>query len=188
MSDQRPDAHRPPYAAAAELLASDHSPIDLAEAHGLLTGLLSGRPDATVAVWSNTVLDGRPPRASAALLDALHELTRQQLASEEFAFALFLPGSEAPLSERTEAASSWCLGYLSGLGLADIDQEQIRGDAEEFLRDVVQIGRLAHDKIEENEESERDFMELSEYLRVGVYMVRDALLDDTGQAVKGKPS
>jgi len=41
MSDQHTDIQGPPYEAAAALLTSDNAPIDLAEAHGLLTGMLS---------------------------------------------------------------------------------------------------------------------------------------------------
>jgi len=175
MSDQPTQTPRLPFEAAADLLSADRAPIGLAEAHGLLTGLLTARPDTDLSSWIAALFDDRKPQASAPLLEALHELTLHQLASEELTFRPFLPDDSAPLPIRAEAVADWSTGYLSGLGLGGLDADLIEGDADEFLRDLDQIARIDFDEIAEDEESERDLMEVGEYLRVGVYLIRDLL-------------
>lgn len=174
MSDRPTETPRLPFEAAADLLSADRAPIGLAEAHGLLSGLLTVRPDTELALWSAAIFDDRRPQSSAPLLEALHELTAQQLAGDDLAFRPFLPDDSAPLPIRAEAYADWCQGFLSGLGLGGLDADRVEGDADEFLRDLDQIARIDFDGIEEGEESERDLMELGEYLRVGVYLIRDA--------------
>ena len=56
------------------------------------------------------------PDEDRTLLLRLFEQTRDLLGSDEFEFDLFLPEDEALLGERLEALSSWCQGFLFGVG------------------------------------------------------------------------
>ncbi|MDX1592833.1 MAG: UPF0149 family protein [Gammaproteobacteria bacterium] len=168
----------PPAAPDAEELAAALAECGAlqgaADAHGMLCALLCADPEIDAASWLAS-LGARVPGALPEPLHDMHAVARAQLAGERFDLELWLPGDTAPLTRRVEALAQWCQGYLGGLGLAGIGGDRLAGDAAEFVHDLAAIAQASHRGESPSEQAERDYAELVEFLRIGTYLVRDAL-------------
>jgi len=153
---------------------------ELAECHGVVCGLLCRLPDASVDAYLG-LLDMLElvKESGSGLKMSLEELlnsSRAQLADEDMGFCLWLPGDEEILEERTMALSHWCSGFLAGLGSSGDDSlKTISGDANEALKDLQQISAADVSDTSESEEDENAFVEIVEYIRVVILMIREDL-------------
>ncbi len=92
-----------------------------------------------------------------------------------------LPDDDTGLPERVSELALWCQGYLYGLAQGGIRQfDGLPGDCTEILKDFVELAKARSDDVSEN--SERDFFELSEYVRVGVQLVFEELTEIASSA------
>lgn len=169
--------------------------LPTAEVHGLMSALAcipseyhsgeyhSGeyRPgEHCIALVQAEALGQRIGEPSAArglvVLESAFDSTAKALDSEELAFQPALPRDDEPLGDRTEALGAWCAGFLAGLGLAGIgDFESIFSvDTVEFLTDLREMSRIELDP-DEDSAAERAYVELVEYMRIGVIVVREEL-------------
>ncbi len=154
----------------------DYSP---AEAHGMACGLLVINQSVDPAVWLKTVVTGDPKdfyvQEAKQLLRDLFNTTRQQMNGEDLDFAVFLPEA-ADLALQVYAMQAWCQGFGLGLAQAGIkDLKKLPTDSREWVEDVVNIGASGELDLDEQEESETAFMELVEYLRVGILMMNEEM-------------
>jgi yecA family protein len=163
--------------------------LDPAECHGSLCGLLCATESLQGAAWVNQVLNGQldlPGKEAAPAhseegeartqLLILYKNTAVQLEDPEYGFAPLLPGDDRPLSERVEALSRWCQGFLLGLGLGGVrEQSALPGDSPEVMKDFVEISRLGHDQGKEKEEDEGAYAEIVEYVRMAALLVYEEL-------------
>jgi yecA family protein len=152
------------------------------EAHGTLVGLLSAAVDDLPGSWIvNTFADatedtGFPSAADQEVLTALYEDTRAALSGDEMAFALLLPDDEEVLGDRVTALGGWCQGYLYGLAVRGLkDFGELPDDVREILGDLAQIAQAGPDDDDDEESGEQAYVELVEYVRVGVQWVYDQL-------------
>lgn len=157
------------YQVVSDVLQQCACGVDAAEAHGVACGLLCGEADVDLVRWWQ-LLDAKnfPEQEGEYLLQDLLNQTADDLASPQCNFALFLPDDERDIDERAEALGQWCQGFLYGLGVTAPDE-----DAElqaEILRDISNISQINHLN-SDDDESERAYMELVEYLRVAVLQI-----------------
>jgi hypothetical protein len=111
-------------------------------------------------------------------LSQLYHDTRAQLCSASFDLALLLPGDDTSLDERIRCLSQWCSGFLSGFGSAGIPgQSQLSDDSEDVLRDLAAIVQIDGD--DDDEGSEEDFMEVTEYVRMAALALYMEYADDS---------
>ena len=106
-------------------------------------------------------------------LEPLLEFRQRVLASlvdDTLAFPLLLPDEDAPLAARLEALGLWCGGFLSGFGLAGGATDGLDEDACSVLEDMVAIAEVDPES-EAGEAGEGQFLEVSEYVRMGVLML-----------------
>lgn len=148
--------------------------VTAAEAHGLATGMLCMNEQAQCGDWLAELFRNAKPVSDQdkILLIRLFEETGKLLASEQFEFELLLPEDETMLSGQLVALKSWCQGFLYGMGVA-YTASSWPGDAGEILRDIAEFTKLDTDA--EGEEDEHAFMEITEYLRSAVLVLRDEL-------------
>jgi hypothetical protein len=152
------------YAMLDDVLKTEGAFVSPAELHGWLVGRLcvAGGGDTKVAV--EHALDQfslEPSEGLVQTLSALRELARSQLGSMEMNFMLMMPGDDVPLIERGIALSYWCDGFISLFILAGGES---KGD---FMKDLVEITRLDSSQAEDDVD-EVSFVEVSEYVRLGV--------------------
>jgi hypothetical protein len=151
-----------------------------AEAHGLLSGMLCVDLGVNSRQWLRDFFGSEvmlPQGDEASRLNALFETTRRQLDDFDFSFEPLLPDDESPLEERALALGEWCQGFLLGVGYAG-QNSGWPGECTEILRDLLEIGRLDPPEAA-GEADETAYAELSEYVRVGVQVIRSEFHSQT---------
>ena len=145
--------------------------LSAAQAHGMATGMLCVNEQTQSSEWlAELFLHAIPATGEdQTTLVYLFEETQRLLASDEFEFDLLLPDDEALLSEQVEALTFWCQGFLLGVGFTHASSDWSK-ETTEILKDIVEFTKL--DTEAEGEEDESDFMEIAEYLRSAVLLLR----------------
>jgi len=173
----------PKSAAFNLVLLENHMYLEAAQAHGLLCGLLVSNPNTTAETWVETLSDVAD---SFAKMEAdtqqefvqIRETTYVQLRDPEFLFELLLPADEELLVERAHALGLWCKGFVAGVenngnylgGLLGKSQQ----DVDEALQDLQAIAEL-DDHVREQEEQEKAFTAVVEYVRIAVLLIQREL-------------
>jgi uncharacterized protein len=165
------------YTRTQQLLEHEHSLADAAEAHGTLAGCLCGAAGYRFEDWLKEILpEGRASGAAAAALRELYDTTASALIQPDMEFELLLPEDSAPLGERTQALAQWCQGFLYGLGAGAIpDASGLPGEVGEIVRDFVEITRAGVEDEPADESSENAYVQLTEFVRVGVQLLFEEL-------------
>jgi len=175
------------YQTINNIFQKNETDLSSAEAHGLATGMLCIENNMEVGNWLTQLLDDE-----VSLLDedkttliTLFEQTRKLLSGEDdgFRYDLFLPGDDEPLTEQLEAIRSWCEGFLFGVGHMRSESEW-PGETGEIIKDIVEFTKLDSDldedmDQEEINELEGSLIEIQEYLRVAVMMIRDQFMEES---------
>ena len=146
--------------------------------HGFLCGRLScGAVQMEDLVKSSAAwlgLEGEAAKAAFSDLESFYEGTLSDLQDISFLFQPLLPDDELPLAERLVSVGDWCANYLSGLGDGMGAEFDISEDGKEALQDIASIGQISTDfdsDQESEEEGEKDYLELVEYVRVAVQLI-----------------
>lgn len=156
-----------PYAAFATLLASGGSSVSPAELHGLLLGRSCAGAGFEAGPWlvdATELLGSEPPENVRQALIGLQEMVRGELTGDDVTVVLLLPSDDAPLAERAAALGQWCQGFLGGFGLTS-GAAALSAEAMEVLQDLSAIAQVQN-ALDESEDGENDYMEVTEYLRV----------------------
>jgi len=146
-----------------------------AEAHGTLAGALCSSRDYGLLEWIHEILPDDSPDEEAlrsSVLQKVYDAMVRTLAGTDADFAPLLPDDGAPLTERADALSLWCQGFLYGLGSGPAaDPSKVSTEAGEIIRDFTEITLVGVEAEEENEENEVAFAEVVEFVRVGVQLL-----------------
>jgi uncharacterized protein YgfB (UPF0149 family) len=159
----------------AQALAARGSSVHAAEAHGCLCGALCVRSGFGFGDWLDEILpDTLAPDRDGPLAD-LYEQSAAVLAAPDMEFDPLLPDDDTALDERVDALSAWCQGFLYGFGSAATNRTTPSGEVAEVLADFAEISRGGSVGLDPTEIEEDAYMELVEFLRVGVQLVYDEL-------------
>ena len=160
-------------------------PIDPAELHGLLCGLLCLDAHLDCDRWlhyaQEALTDGSSRSESVgSLLAKVLEFGMAQMNSPDWSVKLLLPDDDAPLRQRVNALGNWCQGLLYGLGMGQLEQHgALSKESWEFLDDVTDIAQIGFEADATSESEETAFVEVVEYLRVGLLMVQQDIQQST---------
>ncbi|MCK5667436.1 MAG: UPF0149 family protein, partial [Gammaproteobacteria bacterium] len=101
---------------------------------------------------------------------------------------LLLADEDDPLAERSRSLAEWCQGFMSGMGLSGVKQEQIPAESEELISDFYKIASLEADDRDELDQGD-DFalMELTEYVRMGTIFIFEDLQGNVDNPDNYKP-
>lgn len=160
------------------------------ESHGALCGMLCAQGATEASQWMLHVL-GEHESSSKALQQAgkkllqIHQISVEQMNGVEAEFELMLPDDDEELESRVEGLGIWCQGFVYGLAIGGIKEDTVLPeDSKELIRDILEISRagyVADDEAElavteePDEEDEVAFMEVSEYVRMGVLLIYEEL-------------
>lgn len=162
------------YDALNQHLERESIVLSAAELHGMLSGLVASGAPAEEKEWQGLLSDlaneGQPFSVSMrTLLRDLNEQIASDLADPELGFQLLLPGDEDPLRERLKGLTDWVESFLVGFGVNQQNLAQASEDLQEAINDMAEIARLSDD-VEGDEEGERAFYEVCEYVRISAIM------------------
>ena len=168
-------------------------PLPVSEVHGLCCGLLCALPSAGAKTrWFTEVLDaaGLASTDVAGKAAQLKELddwfgeTVESMNNVDLDFTPTVPSDDLPVSERMRALGDFCAGFTYGIGLtmAQRGNKSLPDDTREIIEDFQAID--AADSIDQTDEQaealsadkhEGVYVELLEYVRVGVLLVLEEL-------------
>ncbi len=160
------------------------APIDAAEVHGYLCGMLCVLGDRAPDLWLGEVLadaggDAVLVDEAGTLMTALATAAREALQDPEMSFQPLLPPDREPLEYQVSGLGVWCLGFNRGLAegasVGDAGKELGADDVAEIIDDFAALSLADASGTDPEEETEAALAELVEYVRVGVQVVFDAL-------------
>ena len=175
------DTRQCSYVELAEVLQSAAADSSASEAHGMLSGALCAAGKAGPALWLEHVMgEGNTLSAAASqgsdMLLELQASILRQFNDDALGFVLLLPDDEAALLQRTEALSQWCGGFLFGLALGGFREDAPMPDnVSEVMKDFYEISRAGFVGDASNEADETAYMEIVEYIRMGVLLLNEEL-------------
>jgi yecA family protein len=165
----------PEYDAIQDRLGALLIPISAAELHGALSGCICAGAELTPRNWlafalTDAQMDGKSEPGS--VLAQLFDSVSAQLAGDamDFAFDIYLPDDEKPVSERGPAMVEWCQGFLGGFGVVPMPAQPLSEESEEVLQDIAKIA--ASDlNYEDTETDEEALIEVCEYIRIAALLL-----------------
>ena len=163
----------------ADILVSEKiTMLSPAELHGLVCGQLAGGSRLSNDLWlqmANDFLDIEhfSPEQSKVGLVGLYQQSLAQFEGMEMSLDMLLPDDDDyELSQRVESLGLWVQGFLAGFGTQGRQADKkLSEDAKEMLNDLAQISQVASVDLEEDDDSENNFIELSEYVRMGAVYI-----------------
>ena len=156
---------------------NSHSAINHpSELHGLMVGEIVGSLRRTASDWLNEVLEHmgiksldneRHANVTEDLL-GFYSHTLENIDKDSSSFVLLLPDDDYALSERIESLVLWVRGFLEGIAISASDRlQKMDSELQEILKDFVDICQI-DTRVEQDESGEKEFFEISEYIRIGV--------------------
>lgn len=154
---------------------------------GMLYGLRCGNPKMTVSGWVKQVLeeaDAKSVKESfLKLLQELYVSSEEAMKGSGFELEMCLPEEEESLSVRALMLGQWCEGFIYGFGIQGQAQQKLSPEVKELFRDFADIAAIdVMDLADASDEDESDFMQLVEFVRIGVLTINEDL-----NPVKGTP-
>lgn len=174
------------YDQAFSLFRHVDSDVDPAEAQGIICGIVCASGSGNADAWLNEIvgeeeLNNLTQRQNHEQLKSWHNSVAEQILSDNFDVQLMLPDDEDALADRIDALSDWCQGFLFGLSMCGIREvEKLPKDAKEIMLDILQISNAGYDKNDDDEQNEAAYMEIVEYLRVGILIILNELNPSDG--------
>lgn len=168
------------YQQIEEALQAVKATVGAAEAQGLLAGMAGAAEQPEKAAWIAQTLADTEPKGEAAktcltALLALYERTMRELDDDQLGFQPLLPPDNTELPQRAKALGRWASGFLAGLGLGGLSEERkLSKDVREALHDLDAITQVEMEGAG-GEEDESAYVELVEYVKVVVLLVRASL-------------
>jgi uncharacterized protein YgfB (UPF0149 family) len=156
-----------------------------AEAQAIACGLLVVNISADKIAWVKMVFGAIDTSDSAnstkqgeaiELAGKLFDLTKSQLQDSNLGFDLFLPDEDEDLFPRVNALQQWCSAFVVGVTMAGIkDTSKLPEDSRELIADFTQIGTSGDFDLDDEDASEEAFLDISEYVRMGVLLINEEL-------------
>jgi hypothetical protein len=149
---------------------SHHSP---SECHGMLSGFAAGGGKSIETVIKDLGLFLEIEQFSRQdQLTALYQSINQSFGGKDFEFSLVLPDEDQPIEQRLEALAAWCQGFLSGFAFVSNNAaSKDKSIVSETLNDMAAIAQVDTSDDELGDDSEYDYANLVEFLRMGAMTV-----------------
>ncbi|MCK7459464.1 UPF0149 family protein [Idiomarina aminovorans] len=162
------------YDRLVELYAQYEMTPSASEVQGMLTGLIATGSDAKsndlITLMSDFAYDeGALPTELKNLLQQQAEEIEHSLGDEDLGYRLLLPEDSAPISERLSALAGWVNAFLVGYGVNQENMTNLSGDLKEAIEDMVELAKVEFTD-DGDEEEERAYVEIVEYLRISAMM------------------
>ena len=179
MIDKNP---MPEYARLEKALESIGFDLRASEIHGVISGLICAGPGQVHIDWMTALFEDWPDgdllaQEARQMIGQLYYAARDQITHDELSFTPFLPEDSVSISQRAKSLSEWCEGFLYGLGMAGISEQQFTGDTREALQDIAHFTRLDYAELESGEATEMAYLELQEFIKVVTLLMWEELAD-----------
>ena len=164
-----------------DLLIEINSINTVADSHGIACGMLVVNSVADKRIWIKHIMGEIeqthiPPATSIkSLADWFDEITNQ-LRDNHLRFELCLPDDEEELEDRACALQEWCRGFILGIALSGVnDFAKLPQDTQELMNDFSRIGAEEEFDLENRNEAEIAYSDISQYVRIGVLLINEEI-------------
>ncbi|MCJ8321847.1 MAG: UPF0149 family protein [Colwellia sp.] len=162
------------FASAQAIISTESVPIHTAELHGVLTGLIcagfSFESHDYITMITDLFNNGESlPVKVKSIVKLMFSDIWKNILDDSFSFQLMLPDDDDSITERGHAISVWVQGFNLGFGLHQKDTAIVSEDVKEVLSDFAEIANLS-DEMEEDEDNEQAYFEISEYVRISALL------------------
>lgn len=176
------------YFELESLLGRANCEQSAAENHGIICGLLAVNTAADTELWLQYVFPQRDRHDAmqnqlAKRLKTAMDYPRLQMQDSNLEFNLLLLDDAEALMDRVEVLQEWLQGFLMGISLGGIrDFHALPDDSKELMKDFLQISSAGDMDLDDQEESEQAYTEITEYIRMGVLLIAEELQPSLGSA------
>jgi yecA family protein len=162
------------FSTAQAVITTENIQSHASEIHGVLTGLVCAGFTFEEQNYINLLNDlfnngeGVPDAVKAVIKQMYSELWSDIL-DDAYAFQLMLPDDDDSIVERGHALGKWVQGFNLGFGLQQKNNPVTSSEVKEVLTDFAEIANLS-DEMEEDEDTEQAYFEISEYVRISALL------------------
>lgn len=175
-----------------EILIASGAGFHASECHGFLCALICGNGQVQEQKIKDYFLletdEIINPEVCLNYLQNLAEDIEAKMYSTDFELELLLADEDDPLVKRSRSLAEWCQGFMSGMGLSGVKQEQIPAESQELINDFYKISSMDVDNKDElDPEDDFALMELVEYVRMGTIFIFEDLQGNVHKLDNYKP-
>lgn len=162
------------FSSVQAILTSESIEAHASEIHGVLTGLISAGfeyENTDYLAMINDMLNNSEGLTSPikSIVKEIFSDIWKNILDDSYSFQLMLPDDDDSIVERGHALGAWVQGFNLGFGLQQKKNAALSEDVKEVLVDFVEIANLS-DEMEEDEDTERSFFEIAEYVRISALL------------------
>ena len=185
------------YQLLNDQLLSEGAICSIAELQGMFCGQICGGRERDAADWVTQAREFADlehfdqTETQVQLFAFVLAESKTGLLSDDFGFQPLLPDDACALADRARELGAWCRGYLHGFGASGVSKDtKISADVAEVLRDLAKISQATQtvDDEESEEDTEKDWFELVEYMRAGVYTIYNEMNPVGGEKQEQAPN
>jgi yecA family protein len=162
------------FATMQAIITTENVTAHASELNGVLAGLICAgfafEDQGYIAMLDDLFNSGDsfPKAVKSAIMQMYSELWTNIL-DDNYSFTLLLPDDDESMAERGHAISVWVQGFNLGFGLQHKDNPVVSEEVKEVLTDFGEIANLS-DEMEEDEDTEQAYFEISEYVRISALL------------------
>ncbi|MEI6893806.1 MAG: UPF0149 family protein [Colwellia sp.] len=162
------------FASMQAILTSEGVQFHASELHGVLTGLVCAgfefEDQGYIIMLHDLFNEGEAfPAAVKIALKQMYSELWSSILDDNYSFNLLLPDDDDSISERGHALSVWVQGFNLGFGLQQKNNAVVSDEVKEVVTDFGEIANLS-DEMEEDEDTEQAYFEISEYVRISALL------------------
>lgn len=162
------------FASVQANITTESVTVHASEIHGVLSGLICAGfsfEDQSYLVMLNDLFNNGEdfPVSVKTIIKQMFSELWTDILDDDYSFQLMLPDDDDSLVERGHALGAWVQGFNLGFGLQQKDTPVTSAEVTEVLTDFADIANLS-DEMEEDEDSEQAYFEISEYVRISALL------------------
>lgn len=163
------------------ILIKINSINDVAESHGIASGMLVANITADKLEWIKQVIgeieeDDLPPADAVELMGGWFDSIKNQLQDSNLRYELCLPDDDQALEKRVTALQEWCRGFILGIAMSGVkDFGELPEDTQELISDFSRISSEEEFDLDNADEAEIAYADISQYVRIGVLLINEEL-------------
>lgn len=162
------------FASAQAVITTENIQSHASEIHGVLTGLICAgftfEEQSYIMMLNDLFNNGDPfPDSVKTLVTQMYSELWTDMLDNDYTFQLMLPDDDDSIVERGHALGTWVQGFNLGFGLQQKNSPVTSTEVKEVLADFSEIANLS-DEMEEDEDTEQAYFEISEYVRISALL------------------
>ena len=174
MSENTPNKSKLDFSSAQAVITTENIQSHASEIHGVLTGLVCAgftfEEQSYIVMLNDLFNNGEVfPDAVKTVIKQMYSELWADILDDDYAFQLMLPDDDESIVERANGLSNWVQGFNLGFGLQQKNNPVASSEVKEVLTDFAEIANLS-DEMEEDEDTEQAYFEISEYVRISALL------------------